>query len=74
MRATGIWVSLLLVTIILAPACADEPQVLKLWPGEAPNETGKIGAEENRGEPQPLRLLGFLRVAMPHARASQFDH
>jgi acetyl esterase/lipase len=40
-----------LVTCICL-ACADNPQVVEIWPGKVPNETDNIGAETLRMSPE----------------------
>ncbi len=46
--------SCFLTALCLAPpiAGADKPQVIPLWPGQPPEETGKIGAEYIRMSPR----------------------
>jgi acetyl esterase/lipase len=46
--------SCFLIALWLAPpiAGADKPQVIPLWPGQPPEETGKIGAEYIRMSPR----------------------
>jgi len=41
--------------VALAAASADSPQVVELWPGQAPDEPGTIGAEYVRMSPQQTR-------------------
>jgi acetyl esterase/lipase len=47
-------VSLLLsIVVAWSPVAADEPLVVEVWPGTAPEETGNIGAERVRMSPKP---------------------
>ena len=54
--------SIVLVAICLlanvgSPAFVDEPQVLEIWPGAAPGDTGEFGAETIRMSPKLERRL-----------------
>jgi acetyl esterase/lipase len=44
--------SLVLAAVIALPVAAGEPQVVKLWPGAAPDEPGTIGAEKSLMSPK----------------------
>src|SRR4051812_29377394 len=53
--------AILLTAIATTCAIADEPTVIKLWPGKAPGETGNIGPEEvtngKPGEKTPVKRV-----------------
>src|SRR3954454_3881345 len=53
--------AILLTAIATTCAIADEPTVIKLWPGKAPGETGNIGPGEatngKSGQKVPVRRI-----------------
>ncbi|MCU0880741.1 MAG: alpha/beta hydrolase [Pirellulaceae bacterium] len=58
----------------LAQLVAAEPQVLNVWPGEAPGETGKIGPEEYQPErPGERKVARLTNVSQPTIAVYQPD-
>jgi len=54
----------LLVLATSGPA-ADEPAVLKLWPGQVPGETGKIAEEKVDLKPADKKIRSITNVSTP---------
>src|SRR5216684_6592403 len=53
MKRIALAISLVICVCLVSPALGDEkPLVVELWPGKAPDEDGKIGAEYVRMSPK----------------------
>src|SRR6266849_2811949 len=53
MKRIALAISLVICVCLASPALGDEkPLVVELWPGKAPDETGKIGPETERMSPK----------------------
>jgi acetyl esterase/lipase len=51
MRSTPLFSLLVWMSLVLPAAPADNPLVIEIWPGQAPDETGAIGPERERRSP-----------------------
>ncbi|HEX3313414.1 MAG TPA: alpha/beta hydrolase [Gemmataceae bacterium] len=57
--------AILLTAFAATAVFADEPTVIKLWPGKAPGETGNVGPEEaktGKGEKAPITSITNVSV------------
>ena len=57
--------ALLAIAIFLLPAAADEPLVLRLWPGRAPGEKGAVGEEKFLESPPDRQVKRLTNVSDP---------
>jgi acetyl esterase/lipase len=55
------WILALVLACVAGRVGADEPRTIKLWPGNVPGETGKIGAEKSV-EPKVTEKTPVTRV------------
>lgn len=57
--------SLAFVLSLVLCTSAAEPQVIKLWPGKAPDETKEVGPEKYQPQKSPNEIKRLTNVSEP---------